>query len=412
MKHLPTLILSVSLAFIGAPHFASAQSSEEDSQKESRIQMWLDDQDKNQDGKVSPDEAIRQMKSNFNNLDRNQDGFIDRAELGQLADRLTSNRNRTEENRSQARSGNQNNRQQNPATRSASDSAQLIENIAYADTDNPRQTLDLMLPKKRKGEALPVVVFIHGGGWRNGDKERGRNRIEPFVASGNYAGVTVGYRLSGESKWPSQIHDCKAAVRWIRTNAQKYDLNPDRIGVWGTSAGGHLVTMLGTSGDVKTMDGSLGSNNQYSSRVTCVADFYGPTNFLTMNETAIETARLDHNAADSPESLLIGGAIQENPDKVATADPITYVSADDPPFLIVHGTMDPLVSFNQSELLYAALEKKGVEKTFITIDGGEHGRGFPPKTTELVEAFFDHHLRGNQTSWSDQTIQALAIERR
>ena len=106
MKHLPTLILSVSLAIIGAPHFASAQSSEEDSQKESRIQMWLNDQDKNQDGKVSPDEAIRQMKSNFNNLDRNQDGFIDRAELGQLADRLAGNRNRTEENRSQATSGN------------------------------------------------------------------------------------------------------------------------------------------------------------------------------------------------------------------------------------------------------------------------------------------------------------------
>ncbi len=397
------------LALIGSCQFISAQTSNEDAQKEQRIQMWLDDQDKNQDGKVSPDEAIRQMKSNFNNLDRNKDGFIDRAELGQLADQLSGNRNRNGGNRNEAPS--QDNRQQNQANRSASDSVLLIENIPYAGTDNPRQMLDLLLPKDLEGEPLPVVVFIHGGGWRNGNKQGGRNRVNPFVASGNYAGVTVAYRLSGEAQWPSQIHDCKAAIRWIRAHAKQYNLNADRIGVWGTSAGGHLVTMLGTSGDVKAMDGSLGSNNEYSSRVTCVVDFFGPTNFLTMNETAIESARLDHDAADSPESLLIGGAIQDNPEKVATADPITYVSADDPAILIVHGTMDPLVSFNQSELLYAALEKKGVEKTLITVEGGEHGRGFPPLTGELVERFFDHHLRGNKTSWSDQTVQAVATRR-
>jgi len=397
------------LALIGSSQFVSAQTSDEDAQKEQRIQMWLDDQDKNQDGKVSPDEAIRQMKSNFHNIDQNNDGFLDRAELEQLADRLGGNRIRTQGNRTQAASQNQNNRQRNTDNRF--DSVQLIEDIPYADTDNPRQMLDLMLPKDHEGEPLPVVVFIHGGGWRNGNKQGGRNRVNPFVASGNYAGVTVAYRLSGESQWPSQIHDCKAAIRWIRAHAKQYNLNPDRIGVWGTSAGGHLVTMLGTSGDVKAMDGSLGSNNEYSSRVTCVADFFGPTNFLTMNKTAIESARLDHDAADSPESLLIGGAIQENPEKVATANPITYVSADDPAILIVHGTMDPLVSFNQSELLYAALEKKGVNKTLITVEGGEHGRGFPPITGELVERFFDHHLRGNKTNWSDQTVQAVAIGR-
>ncbi len=292
------------------------------------------------------------------------------------------------------------------------ESIRLVEDIPYADTDNPRQMLDLMLPVERVDKPLPVVVFIHGGGWRNGNKKGGQNRIRPFVASGKYAGVTVGYRLSGESQWPSQIHDCKAAIRWIRANAKKHNLDPDRIGVWGTSAGGHLVAMLGTSGDVPAMDGSLGSHNAYSSRVTCVANFFGPTNLLTMNATAIDIARLDHDAPDSPESLLIGGPIQENPDKVATANPITYVSPDDSPFLIVHGTLDPLVSFNQSELLYAALEEKGVEKTLITVEDGEHGRGFGTKPTELVEAFFDHHLRGNKISWSDQTIQAVPREPR
>ena len=170
--------------------------------------------------------------------------------------------------------------------------------------------------------------------------------------------------------------------------------------------------MLGTSGDVKAMDGSLGSNNEYSSCVTCVADLYGPTNFLTMNATTIGSATLDHDAAESPESLLIGSTIQENPDKVAAANPITYISTDDPAFLIAHGTKDSLVSFNQSELLYASLEKKGVDKTLITVEGGGHGREFGSKPIEFVEAFFDHHLRGNKTRWSDQAIQAVPREQR
>ena len=292
------------------------------------------------------------------------------------------------------------------------DSARLLENLPYAGTDNPRQMLDLILPKERATNPLPVVVFIHGGGWRNGQKNGGRRRVAPFVETGEFAGASVGYRLSGEAKWPTQIHDCKAAIRWIRANAKKYNLDPERIGVWGTSAGGHLVTMLGTSGDVASMDGSIGPHTDVSSRVTCVANFFGPTNFLTMNSTAIPGATLDHDATDSPESLLIGSPIQESPEKVATANPITYVSADDPPFLNVHGTMDPLVSFNQSELLHAALQKSEVDTTLITINGGGHGRGFGPNVTEVVERFFDHHLSEKRISLEDQEFEAVAIQRR
>ena len=176
-NHRLILVLSAFLATIGAIPGESAQIPEADAAREQRIQMWLDDQDKNQDGKVSPDEAIRQMKANFINLDRDQDGFIDRAELGQLADRLAGNRNRSEGNSPPGGLRNQIDNQQNSASRPASDAVQVIENIPYADMDNPRQTLDLMLPKVRRGEALPVVVFIHGGGWRNGNKERGRGRV-------------------------------------------------------------------------------------------------------------------------------------------------------------------------------------------------------------------------------------------
>jgi len=292
------------------------------------------------------------------------------------------------------------------------ESVQLLADLPYAGTDNPRQMLDLILPREREGDPLPVIVFIHGGAFRAGQKESGRRRVAPFVASGDFAGATINYRLSGEAIWPNQIHDCKAAIRWIRANATTYNLDPDRIGVWGTSAGGHLVAMLGTSGDVPSMDGSIGPHTDVSGRVTCVADFFGPTNFLTMNQTAIPSAKMDHDAPNSPESELIGGPIQENPQKVATANPITYVSSDDPPFLIIHGTLDPLVSFNQSELLHAALEKANVDSTLITVEGGGHGRGFGPPANQFVEKFFEHHLRGNTSDWKDHAYEAVPPQQR
>lgn len=286
------------------------------------------------------------------------------------------------------------------------DSVQLIADVPYADTNNPRQTLDLAIPRARSAKPLPVVAFVHGGAWLAGDKRMDLRRVVPFVESGRYAAVSIGYRLSGEAQWPTQIHDCKAAIRWIRANAAKYNLDPDRIGVWGTSAGGHLVAVLGTSDDVDDMEGSLGKYTDQSSRVACVVDFFGPTDFLQMQRRATEEAQLDHNARRSPESLLIGGPIQENQDKVATANPITYVTADDPPFLIVHGTNDPLVPLNQSELLHDALRKVEVQATFVTIDGGGHGQGFPREVNDEVQRFFDHHLLGIHSEWQDSTIEA------
>ena len=293
------------------------------------------------------------------------------------------------------------NRQRVPA------SVTLIGDIPYAGTDNSRQTLDLAIPAKKQSEPLPVVVFIHGGAWRSGHKNTSLSRVLDYVASGHYAGVTVGYRLSDEVKWPSQIHDCKAAIRWIRKNAQTYGLDADRIGVWGSSAGGHLVALLGTSGDVKAMDGTLGPFSDVSGRVACVVDFYGPTDFLQMNNTAIEGASMDHDAPDSPESSLIGGPIQENAERVATANPITYATSDDPPFLIVHGTRDPLVSYNQSELLHHALTSVGVRSTLVTVEGGGHGKGFGRDVSEAVSRFLAHHLRGQKSAWQDQRVRAV-----
>jgi len=271
----------------------------------------------------------------------------------------------------------------------------LFEDIPYAETDNPRQRLDLLLPKSRaQGEKLPVVVWIHGGAWRAGDKRSGRFRLARLVASGRYAGVSVGYRLTNEAIWPAQIHDCKAALRWIRANAGRYGLDAEKIAVWGSSAGGHLVAMLGTSGGVEELEGKLGRHTDQSSRVTCVIDYYGPSDLLAMGKYP---GRIRHNAPDSPESRLVGGPLQEHAEAARSASPISYVSADDPPFMIVHGDRDPVVPYNQSERLAEALRKAGVDVVFITVEGGSHGGFAPNELDRRVEAFLNKHLLGRDS---------------
>ena len=217
------------------------------------------------------------------------------------------------------------------------------------------------------------------------------------MATGQYVGASVGYRLSGEAIWPAQIHDCKAAIRWLRANAEKYSIDPQRIGVWGGSAGGHLVNMLGTSGDVKELEGDCGSPEQ-SSRVSCVVPFCGPTNFLAPK-------RFEGGKRPSAVDLLLGGTIEEKQDLAKQASPITYVSPDDPPFLIVHGTADRTVPFEQAEMFDDALRKAGVDVTFVKIVGGGHGIG-GEAVHQRVRAFFDKHLRGQPVEVSSEPIPA------
>jgi len=272
--------------------------------------------------------------------------------------------------------------------------------VPYAETDNPRQTLNLYLPTIKSEQPRPVIVFIHGGGWQNGDKAGGRRWLTPYLRSGHYAGVSVGYRLTDEANWPSQIHDCKAAIRWIRAHAREYNLDPDKIGIMGTSAGGHLVAMLGTSGDVKELEGDLGKHDAQDSRVTCVVDFFGPTEMLTMGKSP----GLDHNAPGSPEAKLLGGPVQETKEVARSASPITHVSKDDPPFLIVHGTDDSLVPFEQSSKFQKTLKAAGVLATLITIKDGKHGGFRNRKLDELMQTFFNIHLRGLDDEIQDETL--------
>lgn len=260
-----------------------------------------------------------------------------------------------------------------------------LRGVAYVADGHERQKLDLYIPPGNG--PFPVLIWIHGGAWLGGSKED--CPALPYLEKG-FAVASFNYRLSQHAVFPAQIEDCKAAVRWLRANATAHRLDPDRFAAWGSSAGGHLVALLGTTADFHTFD--VGPNLDQSSAVQAVVDFFGPTDFLQMDTHRLPNGMV-HSTPDSPESKLIGGDIREHADLVARADPITYVSAGDPPFLIVHGDSDPLVPHHQSELLEEAVKEAGVTSTFYTVKGGGHGGFRDPEVPRAVEAFLEQHLK-------------------
>lgn len=272
----------------------------------------------------------------------------------------------------------------------------------YAGTDNPAQTLDLYLPSRREADRLlPAIVSIHGGAFMFGDKRGGLARLVPLVASGEFVGVSINYRLSGEATWPAQAHDCKAAIRWVRANAGRHGIDPERIAVMGESAGGHLATIIGLGGGVPELEGELGGHRDVSSRVRCVVNLFGPSDLVRLPD---DGSRDDHASAKSPEGRLIGGDVRENADRARAASPIRHVSKDDPPFLIIHGSDDPVIPHAQSQRLHAALQAAGVSSTFITITGGGHGGFRSPEIDRRIRAFFGRHLLDEDVTVSDTPI--------
>ena len=256
-----------------------------------------------------------------------------------------------------------------------------------------KNRLDLYLPNWH--ERRPLIVWVHGGAFRMGDKADGIGFVLDLRERG-YAVASVNYRLSDEALFPAQIHDVKAAVRWLRAHADQYRLDPDRFGAWGPSAGGHLVAMLGTSAGVAELEGAALGNDEQSSTVQAVVDWFGPTDFLQMERQAVPGSTFRHDPADSPESQLVGGPIQQRPAEVARANPITYVTRNrpTPPFLIQHGTRDPLVPPGQSQLLYDALVAAGKQAQLDLLEGEGHGGGYfdTPDSLAHVRDFFGAHL--------------------
>jgi acetyl esterase/lipase len=256
-------------------------------------------------------------------------------------------------------------------------------NLAYVPKGHERQVLDLYLPEKAAGK-LPLVVWIHGGGWQAGNKD-GCPAL--FLTAKGYAVASINYRLSQHAVFPAQIEDCKAAIRWLRANADKYHLDKDRIGVWGASAGGHLVALLGVTNGEKELEGKDGDLGQ-SSGVQCVVDFFGPTDFVHWD-------RDFNKSVNGVIDKLLGGAAPTHTEEARKASPITYVSKDAAPYLILHGDKDNIVPLSQSEELAKALKEAGVEAQLVVLKGAGHGGpGFDSaENRKLIAEFFEKHLK-------------------
>jgi len=284
--------------------------------------------------------------------------------------------------------------------------AQKYADLNYANNGKSYHTLDIYLPKVTK-TIYPVVVHFFGSAWMS-DNGKTLNSIGNALLAAGYTVVTPNYRSSSDAKFPAQSQDIKAAIRFIRGNCNTYKLDTTFIGVTGESSGGHAAAFCGTTNFVKqktidgiTMDieGSLGQYTSFSSNVHAACDWFGPTDFLIMDSCFTATkvnSMIKHNDAGSPESSLVGGAIQSNKTKCELANPITYVDPTDPPFLIIHGDVDNLVPYCQSETLNNALQSAGVQSEFVLAPGGGHMDTKTETTANIAKmvSFFDNVKAG------------------
>jgi len=251
--------------------------------------------------------------------------------------------------------------------------------IEYANPDGQHLQLDLARPKSAAGP-FPAILCIHGGGFRAGSRQ-GYDGLCLRLAEQGYVSVTASYRLAPKYQFPAAIHDVKAAVRWLRANAKKYNIDPDRIGVTGGSAGGHLAQFLAVTADVKQFEGD-GGNAEQSSRVACVVNYYGPSDFTKSYGKSVDAAQV--------LPLWLGGDLEQARQKHITASPLNWVTPNAAPTLCIHGTEDKYVAHEQAVWMIDRLKACGVEAELITLQGAGHG--FKGKDAEMAEkamlAFF------------------------
>ena len=267
------------------------------------------------------------------------------------------------------------------------------KDLNYAGDGKSYHTLDIYSPTSSNNKS-PLILTIYGSAWKSNRSKASKyikkSLIKPLIDAG-FAVASINHRSSTDALFPAQIHDVKAAIRFLRGNASEYKIDPSFVGVTGSSSGGHLAAMAGTTSHNKLMDGNIGSYLNYDSHVNAVVDWFGPTDFLLMD---ICGSKMVHDAVNSPESKLIGGAIQENKEKASAANPINYISSKTPPFLIIHGMVDLTVPYCQSKVLKMALERANIESELISVRDGGHGKNvFIDKYKVEMVNFFLKNLK-------------------
>ena len=268
-------------------------------------------------------------------------------------------------------------------TQKLPDFVKKMADIEFAKAGDKSLLLDLYLPKNATGK-VPVIMWVHGGGWKNGSKNKVKGL---WLVEQGYALASISYRLTQEAIWPAQINDCRSAVRFLRSNADKYGLNGDKIAAWGGSAGGHLVAVLGTQ--------DLPKDEKVSSRVQAVLDWYGPSDLLTMPPNNVSEKRTAEMVANSNGAKLLGATVREVPKLAKEASGFWNVSKDDPPFLIMHGEKDPGVPLEQSTKFHDKLKAAGVSSELFIVKGAGHGGKLfmAEECNKVILNFFDKVLK-------------------
>ena len=256
----------------------------------------------------------------------------------------------------------------------------VLRDLEYAQVKGVSLKLDLYRPSAMPSAPMPLVIWVHGGGWSNGTKT---NCPAAWLATKGYAVASLDFRLLPEHPWPAQIEDPIAALRWLRQVSGKYGYDASRSAAMGGSSGGHVVALWGTL--------PLPAED----KVKAVVDLYGPTDLLTMPPNVLSEKRTRADLAKANGALLLGGVVMDQPEKARAVSALHQVSKDDASFLIMHGMDDPGVPVDQSERLHAALKAAGVESTLKLIPGAGHGgKEFDsPESRALIQAFLDRHLQ-------------------
>lgn len=272
------------------------------------------------------------------------------------------------------------------AAHAADDTVRVERDVVYATVGEQKLQLDLFVPQLKTKP--PLVVWVHGGGWRAGSR---KNSPLQKLTSDGFAVASISYRFTDRAIFPAQIHDCKGAIRWLRANADKYGFDGTWIAVGGSSAGGHLALLLGTSGGVKELEGEVGGNLNQSSTVQAVIDFFGPADFALRGKTHPQRAYTEKSGSFALLGGLKFGKVQ--PELEKQASPTSYVDADDPPLLIFHGDKDTTVLLLQSQHMVKAYKAAGLQAELVTIPGAGHGirKCATPENLQRLKDFLQKH---------------------
>lgn len=267
---------------------------------------------------------------------------------------------------------------------------ETFPDLAYAEVDGHSLALDVYRPGGN--EPAPVVIYLHGGGWQVGDKTDGvKERLEPMAARG-VAVVSANYRFVAAATYPAQVHDVKGVVRWLRAHGADYGLATERIGIWGVSAGAYLASMVGLTPGQRALEGSTGGNPSHSSTVQAVVHWFGQSDLLVN----ARRSWLERQILNPPfEGPLLGvDSVENHADVARAASPLSWVTANAPPFLVAHGDQDRVTPPSESLALHDALVRAGARSTMVLVGGAGHeGPEFDrPDQLSMTAAFLRTHL--------------------